>query len=70
MDWNLIETAPKDGSAILVYYPTKFGMESYSIRYWDRGEWGKVTEGWVDAWRQISPSHEPTHWISLPEPPK
>jgi hypothetical protein len=68
MEWQDIESAPKDGTAILVYYPTKYGMERYSVRYWGSGEWAGVKEGWVDAWRQISPNHEPTKWSSLSPP--
>lgn len=66
--WRTIASAPKDGTPVLVFYPTKYGMERYSVRYWSSGDWGKITEGWVDAWRQISPNDEPTHWCEL-EPP-
>lgn len=69
MDWQPIETAPKDGTPILIFYEELYGMRRYSIRCWDRGDWATAQEGWVDEWRQIRPNEKPTHWMPLPEPP-
>lgn len=61
--WQPIETAPKDGSSVLVYE----GFEPI------------VTEGWWDAedemWRPSGSRnypfwHQPTHWQPLPDPPE
>lgn len=65
MTWQPIETAPKDGTGILLYrrYEGKF------LHLVDVGEWQKENEGgprW--AWRYST--WEPTHWMPLPDPPK
>jgi hypothetical protein len=63
--WQPIETAPKDGTPILVYME-----ESIIEAEWKYEQW----------WPVVLPSHgcgccshdndEPTHWMPLPEPPK
>ena len=58
--WQPIETAPKDGSDILIWQPKE---DEQFVVYWDDVE---------DGWR-FSPRHvladEPTHWMPLPAPP-
>jgi len=61
--WQPIETAPKDGTAILLYAPSEVGrgrtvwpgcyVESYA-------EWLQIGGGFVD----------PTHWRPMPDPPE
>lgn len=62
MKWQLIETAPKDGSAIIVYDPddgdiavVEFYQESWTSKYC------------VDSWIKFNNA---THWMPLPQPPK
>lgn len=60
-DWQPIETAPRDGSDIIVYRPKANGdyIPHVGVDYWFKGYcWGKS-------------NHEcqPTHWTPLPEPP-
>ncbi len=77
MNWHPIETAPKDGTRILV---SSKGW--VVIAYWD--ESAKFGGGFTDdhpGWQTnasdgdeyyanaLEPS-EVTHWMSLPEPPK
>lgn len=70
MDWQPIETAPKDGTAILAYsadaaadgrpYPmliVAWGMP------W---EWTIFSE---DGTTQTGTDYEPTHWMPLPAAP-
>ena len=59
MDWQPIETAPKDGYAILAWVS---GWRRAHIVYWDGEEWVGVTG--------LSKLKVPTHWMPLPEPPK
>lgn len=67
MTWQPIETAPKDGTEILVAR-AGYGMAVVSFRdgeWCNAGEWcfaGDV--GWGG-----SMDVEPTHWMPLPEPP-
>lgn len=62
MDWQPIETAPKDGRPILVYCDAWY--ESRLVAGWDAHE---------KAWRikgMGCPFAQPSHWHQLPEPPK
>jgi hypothetical protein len=68
-DWRTIETAPKDGTRILVPYP-RFKAQNntnvpdeYEVQivYW-KGN------GWDLGWWKLH--EDPTHWQPLPEPPK
>jgi hypothetical protein len=62
--WQSIETAPKDGTRILVCryssnpYIPKVG-EDYWGDFGDKGGWGKS-----------NPETIPTHWMPLPSPPE
>ena len=68
MEWRTIETAPKDGSQILVV----LGREM-SVVEWDAAatEWNDGV-GWRDmgdmGWGGMTGA-EPTHWMPLPDPP-
>ena len=57
--WRPIETAPKDGTRILVWVE---GAESHEIVGWLGDCWfnGDVTDFMFG---------DPTHWMPLPEPP-
>lgn len=65
--WQPIETAPKDGSMLLVYgRPFSDDGQGYAkaahVAWWEDSD-----ECWTPqshaAWT------EPTHWMPLPEPP-
>lgn len=62
-DWQPIETAPKDGSLILIY-----AKRGQAIGFWD--DCWKIDLEFVEwegaAWGTI---YNPTHWMPLPEPP-
>lgn len=70
MNWNKIDSAPKDGSSILCF------CEDYQIvcywndyddeRYWNGHELG-IKKGWNDFHYE---THNPMFWMPLPEPPK
>ena len=55
MEWQPIETAPKDGSDILVW-----DGDSVSLANWFGGEWWVLGEFTLD---------NVTHWMPLPPPP-
>lgn len=62
MQWEPIESAPKDSTVVLLwaesYYPV--------IGWYDAGKrsWQDV---WEHEWRRPK---QPTHWMPIPEPPK
>jgi hypothetical protein len=56
--WQPIETAPKDGTEILVLEREKKDI-SY-VAYYSK------FEGWTVPYDEV----DPTHWMPLPEPPK
>lgn len=60
MNWQPIETAPKDG-AILVW------MDGYIIEVRWTNE--SVKPGWVSAETGYKVGSAPTHWMPLPAPP-
>lgn len=64
MNWQPIETAPKDGTQILGYtvWPAltavRWAQESF---YYGR-------PGWEDEFSNVE--WQPTHWMPLPPPPE
>ena len=61
--WQPIETAPKDGTWILVYTPENEEFKGgHSVATWAMNTWiydGMCPEEWP-----------PTHWMPLPQPPQ
>jgi hypothetical protein len=57
--WQPIETAPKDGTTVLVYDAARCRL-TWTTEFED-GEWG-----WPGPYFQA----EPTHWMPLPSPPQ
>lgn len=70
--WQPIETAPKDGSWILVYEPGADEPCVYVVQ-WGVPEWGGGPETWVTIALGPNPdtynAEEATHWMPLPPPP-
>jgi hypothetical protein len=73
-EWRPIETAPKDGSFIMVWvdHPgSEFCPEPFArvdLAYWDEGTTTpgfERTPGWACHWIGT-----PTHWMPLPAPPQ
>ncbi len=66
MDWQPIDTAPKDGRKFL--FAEKGGR--IQVGRFD-SQWGEIPEVYVcltsmGGWH---PSIDPTHWMPLPDPP-
>lgn len=61
-DWQPIETAPKDGTRVLLHTPD---THRYSPVL---GSWSDFEERW-EEWGDYYPCY-PTHWMPLPEPPE
>ena len=60
-DWKPIETAPKDGTDVLVFYDGIITVAHCRRMYWH-----------LDFFLGCDPDppSSPTHWMPLPEPPK
>lgn len=85
-EWQTIESAPKDGTAVLLLltsrpdrnYTVQGICDEYAVGFWIYGHWksievedcgsmgGELT-GWMSDY--VSIDLEPSHWMSLPEPP-
>lgn len=61
MEWQPIETCPKDGSEFLTYDATNTGY--YNIGVYDKED----EEVWM---ADYDCSLHATHWMPLPPPPK
>ncbi|MCD1644148.1 DUF551 domain-containing protein [Aurantimonas coralicida] len=57
-DWRSIETAPNDGTEVLLW------DGACALCYWDN------SLGWLENSRDSMVSGEFTHWMPLPTPPQ
>ena len=69
MNWQPIETAPKDGTFIIAASPS--GYTTTAMRAEICG-WSKRKQTWINhaGDRFTDGGDLPTHWMPLPEPPK
>ena len=58
--WQPIETAPKDGTRVLIYPSHFMDGKNQSVAWWNG-------EAWTD---DEGPDMHPTHWHPLPDDPK
>ena len=65
--WQLIDTAPKDGTRIILYRPSQED-ETPVIGRWERPASGQRRGQWDYPYENNYKPH-PTHWMPLPEPP-
>lgn len=63
-EWQPIETAPKDGTEVLGYWPRAVACspDAYDVVRWHGGEWR-------DRFDDDSKFSAPSHWMPLPAPP-
>jgi hypothetical protein len=70
-EWQPIDTAPKDGTAILIW-PAQSALtgstECMTISYVVR--WHDWKEAWIEASGEEYDTFYPTHWMPLPLAPK
>lgn len=70
-EWQPIETAPKDGTRLLIYSP-----ENVAVAHWE--EWEQLDYGgWLILEKETSHGiiecsciYYATHWMPLPKPPQ
>lgn len=77
MEWRPIETAPKDGTDVLVMYMHIQTQCVFNAFYaceedgWDASEAGWWSYEHSEVGRiKLEDWMTPTHWMPLPEPPK
>ena len=67
MNWQPIESAPKDGTCILALWKPKKNSivdgRSYAVTCWYGCEWGNPDDR-RDCWA------DPNYWMPLPPPPE
>ncbi|QHJ81424.1 MAG: hypothetical protein [Bacteriophage sp.] len=74
MEWQPIETAPKDGTVVDLYFPIKsygdailFGDGRMTNWSYEDGEWGSASGGLS---RLVTATEkQPSHWMPIPKPP-
>lgn len=75
-EWHPIETAPKDGTRVMIFVP-EFDPQQYVAEYGSTADLPKDHEDYWEGWcfsDEILINHckeepEPTHWMHLPLPP-
>jgi len=73
-DWRPIETAPKDGTWILVWEQSPYEPSHYVAR-WGHPECGYEVDDRAWVTMELGPSPDnynimnATHWMTLPAPP-
>ena len=67
-EWQPIETAPKDGAAILLGLPIVGNLAENDRRVYE-GRWNGLQKTWtgINGFIVLSVA---THWMPLPEPPE
>lgn len=75
-EWQPIETAPKDGTDILVIEPLNNCYGKITNAFWEK-EQNKIFDGHKITiegyWAESCDNQlvlEPTHWMPLPKPPQ
>lgn len=71
MEWQPIETAPKDGTPVIITrHDETWGWVLGWGEYFQQGKIvGWVSRGFREPPGELGLAH-PTHWMPLPEPPK
>ena len=64
--WQPIETAPKDGTAILLWWPY-WSSSRAIVGWWAPRQPDLGWSAWESSYQGNCPG--PTHWMPLPEPP-
>ena len=71
MEWQPIDTAPRDGTSVLLFLPTG----AQTVGCWDPDFDDLDEPGWTDytveswAYEEVVRLY-PTHWMPLPTPPE
>jgi hypothetical protein len=67
-EWLPIESAPKDGTRVLIFTPDALDIENTFSATFDDGEWWE-SRALQDGTSRSNVDCDPTHWMPLPPPP-
>jgi len=67
MEWQPIDTAPKDGRPIIGYDPDNESLQAAIIYWWPYGNFDYPHARWVTEINEDILVN-PTHWCALPFP--
>jgi hypothetical protein len=72
-EWLPIETAPRDGTGVLLFFPSRYGDHIVISGFWGGTDEPDPEPGWYhrecDSNKLTGWGDEPTHWMLMPEPP-
>lgn len=82
-DWQPIDSAPKDGTSVLIYWPN-YNYDGFdqrpqsvmAIGRWKENDRLENSPGYFsdttewDDYGLAQPEYAPSHWMPLPEPPR
>ena len=64
MEWQPIETAPKDWTDVILFDPACETGKDVVVGYFSHSDGGD------NCWKAYGMMIDPTHWMPLPEPPR
>lgn len=66
LEWQPIETVPKDGTFVLLGWFEMEGQNSQEVAFWNSRiqRWCQIHDSFTDH-----AAFQPTHWLPLPEAP-
>jgi hypothetical protein len=67
LEWQRIETAPKDGTALLGYFGSTAGEEPPDMAV---TKFNAESDAWISTEVPFEEFDTPTHWMPLPDPPE
>lgn len=67
-EWQPIETAPRDGTEVILYFPEWCGEKNMvETGFWDQRYDGDINAAWEFAYGS---GDSATHWMPIPAPPE
>lgn len=69
MEWRTIDSAPKDGAAVLVYVPEARTQTVGNIAVGAQRPMANGETMWIIGGHFAFDVGQPTHWMPLPNPP-
>ena len=70
MEWQPIETAPKDGSFVILGYYGRGSCGGVEVGWWEIPPDGREAGWYNGGFRSLDTRAHPTHWMLLPLPPE